>query len=889
MRKRMLWASFLAGMLGACTVYAKEYSYGIQMTIPGVSKFELYEDSEGKIPYKDENGEEVIIQTQAYGGVDFNADKEEIYCRQISTPDGYYYFDEDIHQLTRDIFFMEMQPINVSFSSDSYPVTFQIKDENENIIAQWEANEGSKASSNGNEIKFQAGKKYTLTDIDQDEECIAEPLAFEIPRTKQEDTIQISYVHVSSGTFEININDEDHQPLKDVKYQLYDDEACTKASKDIDGNEAVLLTDVQGNASVKLPEGIYYLKQTDIDAGFYRNDDIRKIEIRNAETSAITQTEKKISLKLILLDAKTKEEIDAEVHISSNNEENNAKSGDTLSLKRGVSYRISDSTHPSGYYPLEAMEYTVPETEPKEAVITLIYVPYSVQFSLTDADTNAFVKGAAFQILNASDEEVLSFTLQEDVFTTSALEAGNTYTLHQSTPVDGFTSIQDTAFSIPASASVQTEQVIDVNVQTIPYVHVHTSIMDNEYKGIKDGLISLYMDAACTKEARDLEGNTLTSLGTDQDHIVRSGTYYAKVTNLNAQYYLPSSVKECSFDHTDGLEKSIVFQAGRIQANIQIVDDHDQPLIGAKVDVLSNDQEVIHSFTSTQDNTEELSNVLERGQEYYLRVDQVEGTYTYEKKDIKLSVPLDQPEEVLTSTVVCTPYISLNIKQKDHFGNTIGVYEDEDCLVLAKDISGEYAKKKMNSDGTISWQLREGTYYLKETEASENCYLDEEVKKIVLDSAEAFSKDITHQPVPVALKITIKDENGKALSGAKYEIRDLKGKTITTISEAEGIVSGDVLKPNQTYIIHEVETPNGYRSNQMDIVYTVPEQKPNEVENVEISYNKNADPKTTVKTSSQKTQAKEEGIDLKWIFIPIGVIVIAAGIVVFKNRKEFIE
>lgn len=882
----MLWASFLAGMLSACTVYAQECMYIIQLDISDSVEYALYTDQEGKTPLLDDAQQPVTVQTDECGSAFVELNEKELYLKQTSAPDGYY-FDDTVHHL-EEVTALFMQPITVSFTSDVYPVTFQLTDEEENVIAQWKADEESYAMKDDECISFQAGKKYKLIDIAQDESCITEPFEFEIPHSKQEETIQIAYSHITSGIFQIHVEDEEGNPVKNATYQLFDDEACTKASFDADGKEAILQTDEEGFSTKDLIEGSYYLKQMEIDESYYRNEKIQKIEVKQSETASIKEICKQIQWKVMLVDAESGSEIDGKVHFQSEKETFDAASSNTISLKRGISYEISDLEHPSGYYPVETMQYLVPETEPSEELITLYYVPYFVHFSLASQDTGEIVNGGEYQILDTNGEEVLSFEMSENGFVTSSLQEGNTYILHQTKTLDGFTSIEDISFSIPASYSEGRKHIIEVNTETTPFVYVHMAILDQEKGKIDEGMISLYTDASCTNQAVDLEGNVLSFLKTDADFKLKTGTYYAKVSDLNAQYYLLEDVNQYDLTHDEGIEKTITFQAKHVQANIQIVDQQDQPLIGATIEVLDANQEVIHTFTSTEDNTSELSNVLERGEEYYLRVEQLDGSYTYDSEDLKVSIPLVQPEEELTSKIVCTPYVSLKISQQDHYGNTIALYEDEECLVLAKDITGAYTKKTMSEDDSISWLLRDGTYYLKETEASEGCYLTNDVQKIVIDSSSSFSQEITHKSSPVALQLSIVTENGKALSGAKYEIQDQKGNTITTISNFQDLLTGDWLQPNQTYIIHEVEAPKGYQSSQMDIVYTVPETEPNEVPSVEISYGKNTKPKVQLNTSD-KTEENEDDFDLKWMLIPIGVIILAAGIVVFKKRKDRTE
>ena len=79
----------------------------------------------------------------------------------------------------------------------------------------------------------------------------------------------------------------DMYSLSGAKYQLYADEACTAAAKDVNGKNAILVSDADGNANtLKMEPGTYYVKEVEPGTGYGLDTRVYTVKVTEANTAA---------------------------------------------------------------------------------------------------------------------------------------------------------------------------------------------------------------------------------------------------------------------------------------------------------------------------------------------------------------------------------------------------------------------------------------------------------------------------------------------------------------------------------------------------------------------------------------------------------------------------
>ena len=80
--------------------------------------------------------------------------------------------------------------------------------------------------------------------------------------------------------------DNSQYSLSGTRYQLYTDEACTDAAVDINGSNAVLTTDADGNANtLEMEPGTYYAKEVTAGKGYQLNTNIYTLTVTETEST----------------------------------------------------------------------------------------------------------------------------------------------------------------------------------------------------------------------------------------------------------------------------------------------------------------------------------------------------------------------------------------------------------------------------------------------------------------------------------------------------------------------------------------------------------------------------------------------------------------------------
>lgn len=848
------------------------YTFQVPKTIQGM-QYGVYLDEECEIPLLNENEEEYVISVDLNEEQTIEANQEHIYIKQIETVDGYY-LDEAIYDLSKDNVFA-VYPIRIYYESITYPITYRLY-HNDEMIAECKSDKKSEAIKDNEKILYQAGETYTMQQVSTKEYVYHEEQTFTLPLSMNEDFKGSTTIHLKQkeyGSLNVEIKDNKDQVVNDATYQLFLDPKGNEEAKDVKGESTLKNVDSNGNIDWNMEEGTYYLKQVDVSLDYYKDIDLKQVEIKNAQTIHITITPTWIETKLLIQDEDSGEEISGFIQVG----KETVKSGESIHLKRGESYELSSKNHQNGYYEPPKRMIEIPETKQFDEVFLFTH-SFKVKVSIQDIDTNEYVNGGKYRILS-NNQEIMSFTSLKKENIISDLMSGETYVLEEVNTVDGYCANQNITFSIPSYSG---DRVIDVFVKKIPYVYLHGTVKD-ENQNIVTSIMSIYEDSACKKEAIDINGNRIADLN-DKRVSIRNGTYYVKLKDIDSHFYENDEVKEITLNHGSSLEKEVNMSVNSIVGKIQIIDEDEKQLNQYTYRIFD---ELNHVIVSNGNETY-IKNILERNKKYYVSLTSIEGKYTYDKDPIELIIPSSLKDTIPSVIIRCNAYMTLHVKQNETLGNTYGLFLDERCESFATDIQGNIAKAKMN-DGEICWQLRKGTYYLKEIDHLPNCYPNNSVERIILNT-NTWEKTTTFTSDHVELKISLLDEDGKSIEDATYQILDDNGNVLGEFVGSQEKLSTEYLFPATTYTIHEKSKPNGYVSNSIDIVYETPSIKPNAIPCVQVVYEKEKTiaPKLFTKKEETKETSKNTS---EYSNLPIGIGIVMICIFIFgfkiiQNRKK---
>ena len=774
----------------------QDTSYTIDTTIDGM-KYGFYEDKECKNPILDEDEQPYVLEMKDKESQELSFDEEVVYIKQLETVDGYY-LDGEVHLLKQHTI-LPTYPITLKYESDLYPTSFLLKDENGNLIHEWKVEQETVP-----DIVYVAGKSYTLEEQDEIPYTTSKSISISVPKEYDPTfNTKISFQHEVYGSLSLHVLDEDEKPIEHVKYALYQDEQGKELIKD-----CIQESNQDGLIQFDVKEGIYYLQQYDISDDYYRNKDLLEIEVKKQETTTLTLHESRVFVTFSLKDQETKDDISASIWLNECNQ--SVSSNEKIFLKRNTEYSFKDLEHPNGYYACDSLTFHTSE-EKENQKIEVLYQPFTVTFSIHDIDTNQSILSNTYAIFDSDQTEVLSFTMNDTSYQTSALHDGITYTLKEVDTTNGYVKMDDLSFEISNH-----QKEIQIQGYKIPYTFVQTKIVD-EQGNIVNGKIGIYSDENCTKQANNVYGNVLNQL---QGSSIRNGIYYIKLNQLDSHYLWNDEVKKVVIDHQHDF---FSYQVKGMSLNLQVKTVTGDQLQDVEMQLLDQDGNVIDSFLNQ--NTEEILHKLERDQQYSIRISHINGLYTYEKKEKVFS-----SNDETTLAFECNPYIDFKVKGQ----GTFALYEDARCTQLSKDMYGIETKK---SGSSIEWLMRTGTYYLKQLEVMNGCYENQTIQKVQLKEGEwSIVQEIDN--FPIVLDIQIVDEEGKAIEGAEYELLDASGTVLDTISLSNTSYQAEWLKPALQVTLHETKTPNGYQANPTDIVYTLPDSIPSENPMILLEYSK---------------------------------------------------
>lgn len=190
-----------------------------------------------------------------------------------------------------------------------------------------------------------------------------------------------------------------------------------------------------------------------------------------------------------------------------------------------------------------------------------------------------------------------------------------------------------------------------------------------------------------------------------------------------------------------------------------------------------------------------------------------------------------------------TLYAASDIKNPET-GNVI--WKAGEAISKEEGVGDDGTKTISTPDGLLTWNdLPDGSYKIKETKAPTGAKLSpEEVSFTVRDGKSNIDKNLTmnEDVIPYKAKLIKKDENGKPLAGAKFEVKlesDVKAQgwdkasVYGTFTSGENGESEVIELPYGRYVVKETSAPEGYKVSKEEKALVIDGEK--EIAEIEFS------------------------------------------------------
>ncbi|MFC9446290.1 SpaA isopeptide-forming pilin-related protein, partial [Bacillus cereus] len=643
-----------------------------------------------------------------------------------------------------------------------------------------------------------------------------------------------------TGQFEIvKVDAEDKtKVLSGAEFEVYKD------GKKV----AELKTDESGKVmSPKLPLGEYTVKETKAPAGYKLSNKEWKVTIQNEKEVVKVEAENERilgSLQIIKTDDKDQAKRLAGAEFTLKDAEGNVVKEGITTDKSGTvkvnglvlgEYTLEETKAPEGY---ELTKQVIHVTVDSEKVVDVKVTNSKSlgQFEIVKIDAEDKTKvlsDAEFEVYKDGKKVDTLRTDKTGKVISQKLEPGK-YTLKETKAPQGYKLLKE-----EIEVVVEANKVVEVQVENAKELGSLQVIK----KDAESGKVLAGAEFKLKNEAGQVVGETKT---TDKDGVVKfenvePGKYTLEETKAPEGYKALEVTVDVNVVANKVVKQEVTNEKVTGQFEIVKVDANDKTkvLSDAEFAVYKDGKKV--ETLRTDKTGKVISQKLAPGT-YTLKETKAPQGYKLLKEEIEVVVEANKVVEVQVENA--KELGSLQVIKKDAESGNVLAGAEFKLKNEAGQVVGE--AKTTDKDGVVKFEnVVPGKYTLEETKAPEgykalevtvdvNVVANEVVKQEVMN--EKVKEEITGQ-----LEITKVDANNtnKTLAGAVFEIWKDGTKIDTLTTNKSGKATSKKLEPGD-YIVKEIQAPEGYTLSNMEIKFTISNEKI-EVVKLQITNKKDTD------------------------------------------------
>ena len=603
-------------------------------------------------------------------------------------------------------------------------------------------------------------------------------------------------------------------------------------------------------------------------------------------------------------------------------------------------YEAKELAAPKGYVSSEEVITFVTEYQGQHEAVAeysseFLNEPTTFEFTKEDIASGAELSGAMLTVIDKDGSVVDRWTsVAEEAHVIKRLAAGETYTLREEFAPYGYLKAEEIQFTVEDTADIQRVVMKDevptgaIIINKDGEFVTDTTLMkghwyDFIFNYFKDSLAGVEFEVYAAADIVSPDG--LDTIHYEADELVAAittdekgyasidslplGKYYLVETKTLEGFVLDDTPIEADLSYID--QDTKVVYAGmnisneRQKVQITVVKKEagtKEVLEGAvfglfaKEDIVNKDGKVvvkagteIERGVTGKDGKLTFVSDLPLGKYYVQELTAPKGYVKSDKTfDVDASYQGDDKEVIEFEAEFENKPIKVQISKTDITGSN----EIEGAVLSIIDADGKLVEKwTSGKEPHMIEKLPAGKYTLREETAPFGYVIAQDIEFEVKETAEIQKVAMKDEAAVGKIIISKKSEDGKALAGAKFEIRDKDGKVIETLTtDKDGHAeSGELpiatFKDGKyeaaiTYTVVEVEAPKGY------LLDSTPKE-------VKFEYR---DGKTkvlayTLEVMNKPTEPKlpQTGDSMNpWVFAGFGLAAVAAGLAAlfWKKRKD---
>lgn len=456
-------------------------------------------------------------------------------------------------------------------------------------------------------------------------------------------------------------------------------------------------------------------------------------------------------------------------------------------------FMIVETGNPEGYSGAWSETFTITSANPVFK-FEIYNKPTELSVAKYDITGSKELSGATLQIIDKNGNVVEEWVSTDEAHIIEGkLIAGETYILREISSPAGYIIANEIEFTVSTDGSIDSVEMVDdtTKVEVSKFAGVAGNLLPGAKLQILDSLGNVVEEWITDGKSHYIEAKLVAG-----ETYVLHEVYAPDGYNVAADIFFTVST-DGSLDTIGMIDKPTVVK-------LMKYDENNQPLSGAKLQILDMDGSVVEEWTSDE-KPHELTAVLNSGETYILHEVFAPAGYTV-APDVKFTVSKDgSVDEVVLKNLTTKVQISKKTVTGDD--------ELPGATLRIIDKNGNVVEEWVSTDKPhfIEAKLNAGeTYTLKEVIAPDGYVLAEEIQFSV-SSDGSVDEVVMHNDTTKVEIHKVSSYNGTYVVGATLQISktngEVVGEWITT--DAPRLLSGQLLA-GQSYILSEIKAPAGY-------------------------------------------------------------------------------